>query len=76
MTDEVWQRPEPQSPCRKICVIHPEAGLCVGCLRTAAEIAAWPTMTAETRRQLMEELPARQGQLTRRRGGRAARLGS
>ena len=38
--DEVWSRPEPQSPCRKVCVIHPESGLCIGCLRTIDEIAA------------------------------------
>lgn len=72
--DEVWRRPEPQSPCRKICVIHAESGLCVGCFRTAAEIAAWPSMTPEERRAKMAELPSREGLLARRRGGRAARL--
>lgn len=72
--DEVWTRPEPQSPCRKVCVIHPESGLCIGCLRTAEEIAAWPSMTPEERRARMEELPGREGRLARRRGGRAARV--
>ena len=72
--DEVWTRPEPQSPCRKVCVIQPESGLCIGCLRTTEEIAAWPGMTPEARRAVMAELPAREGRLTRRRGGRAARL--
>lgn len=73
--DEVWARPEPQSPCRKLCVIHPESGLCIGCLRTVEEIAAWPAMTPEERRARMAELPAREGRLARRRGGRAARVG-
>jgi predicted Fe-S protein YdhL (DUF1289 family) len=72
--DEVWSRAEPQSPCRKVCVIHPESRLCIGCLRTGEEIAAWPRMTPEARLALMAELPEREGQLSRRRGGRAARL--
>jgi predicted Fe-S protein YdhL (DUF1289 family) len=73
--DEVWARPEPQSPCRKVCVIHTESGLCIGCLRTREEIAAWPSMTPEERRARMAELPHREGRLrTGRKGGRAARL--
>jgi hypothetical protein len=72
--DEVWSRAEPQSPCKKVCVIHPGSGLCIGCLRTAEEIAAWPRMTADERRERMAELPAREGQLRVRRGGRAARV--
>ncbi len=74
--DEVWSRPEPQSPCKKVCVIHPDSRLCIGCLRTAEEIAAWPGMTPEERRAKMAELPGREGRLARRRGGRAARLGN
>jgi hypothetical protein len=73
---EVWSRPEPQSPCKKVCVIHPDSRLCIGCLRTAEEIAAWPGMTPEERRAKMAELPGREGRLARRRGGRAARLGN
>jgi hypothetical protein len=57
-------------------VIHPDSRLCIGCLRTAEEIAAWPGMTPEERRAKMAELPGREGRLARRRGGRAARLGN
>ncbi len=39
MSDETWSREEIESPCVKVCVIHPGAKLCVGCLRTAEEIA-------------------------------------
>ena len=39
MTDGVWKRDEIESPCVKICVLHPEARICLGCLRTADEIA-------------------------------------
>ncbi|TYO89213.1 DUF1289 domain-containing protein [Oceanicella actignis] len=64
MNDEVWRRDEPQSPCVKVCLIHPGAGLCVGCLRSADEIAAWPRMSDDERRALMAELPARRPRLT------------
>lgn len=29
------------SPCINICRMDPESGLCIGCLRTIGEIAAW-----------------------------------
>ncbi|MFC2967821.1 DUF1289 domain-containing protein [Acidimangrovimonas pyrenivorans] len=75
MNDEVWKRDEIESPCVKICVIHPEARLCVGCHRSVDEIAAWSRMAPETRRQIMAELSARAPLLAKRRGGRAGRRG-
>jgi predicted Fe-S protein YdhL (DUF1289 family) len=74
MTGEVWKREEIASPCVKICVVHPEARICVGCHRTLDEIAAWSRMTAETRAAIMAELPSRASLLKQRRGGRSARL--
>lgn len=74
MSDEVWRREEIESPCVKVCVIHPESRLCTGCLRTIDEIGAWSRMTREDRRAVMEQLEARRPLLTKRRGGRAARL--
>lgn len=74
MSDDIWKRDEIESPCVKICVIHPETRICTGCLRTIDEIGAWSRMSPEARRLIMGELPARQGQLAKRRGGRAARL--
>jgi predicted Fe-S protein YdhL (DUF1289 family) len=74
MTDEIWSRDEIASPCVKICVIHPAAGLCIGCLRSRDEIAAWSRMRPETRAAVMAELPARAPLLKRRRGARAARV--
>lgn len=73
-TDDIWARAEPESPCIKICVIHAESRLCTGCLRSIDEIGAWSRMTPEVRREIMAELPNRAGQITKRRGGRAARL--
>jgi predicted Fe-S protein YdhL (DUF1289 family) len=76
MSDEVWRRDEIESPCVKVCVVHPATGLCLGCHRTMDEIAGWGGMSPEARRAVMATLPAR-AEATRpvRRGGRAARRG-
>ncbi len=74
MSDEVWNREEIESPCVKVCVLHPEAGICLGCYRTRAEIAGWSRLTREARRAVMEDLPDRKSLLPGRRGGRKARL--
>lgn len=73
-TDKIWRRSEIESPCVKICVIEPKSRLCTGCLRTIDEIGSWSQMTPEIRAEIMAELPDRKGQLSQRRGGRAARL--
>ncbi len=75
MKDEVWRRDEIESPCVQICVIHPEARICAGCLRSIAEITRWSQMPAEERQAIMQDLPNRRGHLKKRRGGRAARQG-
>ena len=46
------------SPCVGICSLD-DAGLCVGCRRTALEIAAWTKMDDEQRLRVMELLPSR-----------------
>ncbi|KUF09033.1 DUF1289 domain-containing protein [Pseudoponticoccus marisrubri] len=74
MTDEIWKRDEIESPCIKVCVVHPEARICTGCLRSLDEIAGWSRMSPEARRAVMQDLPGRQDLLRQRRGGRAARL--
>lgn len=73
-SDSIWKREEIDSPCVKTCVVHPEARLCVGCLRTIEEITGWSRMTHEERREIMTALPERAPRLARRRGGRTARL--
>jgi len=74
MTDPIWQRDEIESPCIKICVIHPETRLCTGCLRSIDEIGAWSRLSPDARRAVMDDLPTRADQFKVRRGGRAARL--
>ncbi len=70
----VWTRDEIESPCIKICVVHPEARICTGCYRSIDEIGRWSKMDPEERREIMAALPDRASMLTKRRGGRAARL--
>ncbi|PTX55574.1 hypothetical protein C8N43_0213 [Litoreibacter ponti] len=75
MSSEIWQRDEVQSPCVKICVVHPAERICTGCLRTIDEIGAWSRMSNDARAALLEELPSRAARLKVRRGGRKARMG-
>lgn len=74
MVDEIWKRDEVESPCIKICVVHPESRLCTGCLRSIDEIGRWSRMTADERRAVMDALPDRAGSFSKRRGGRAGRM--
>lgn len=57
--DEVWKRDEIDSPCIKVCVLHPGVKLCMGCYRTGDEIARWSRMAPDERRSIMAELSAR-----------------
>ena len=72
--ETVWTRNEIESPCVKICLVHPEARICTGCFRTPEEISIWSILSPEARRAVMEELPNRASLVSKRRGGRAARL--
>jgi predicted Fe-S protein YdhL (DUF1289 family) len=74
MTDDVWKRDEIESPCIKICVVHPETRLCTGCARSIDEITAWARLSPDARRAIMADLPNRTAAPKIRRGGRAGRL--
>ena len=74
MSNDVWRRSEIESPCVRICVVHPDTRMCTGCARTIDEIGAWSVMSAEERRRIMDELPTREAAPKKRRGGRSARL--
>ncbi|MDP6191694.1 MAG: DUF1289 domain-containing protein [Paracoccaceae bacterium] len=74
MNSEVWARNEIESPCVKICVIHPSERLCTGCHRTIEEISAWSRLSQIERDKIINELPERASKLKKRRGGRAARI--
>ena len=74
MSDDVWTRDEAESPCIKLCSIHPEERICIGCLRSIEEITSWSRMSPELRREIMDALPTRAPRLRKRRGGRASRV--
>jgi uncharacterized protein len=59
MTDDIRKRSEIETPCVRICQLHPEAHICIGCFRSLAEIGAWSQMSPGERRRLMAELPSR-----------------
>ncbi|TCO69799.1 DUF1289 domain-containing protein [Rhodovulum euryhalinum] len=48
-----------ETPCTRVCTVDRDSRLCVGCLRSIDEIAAWTRMSPEDRRRVMAELPAR-----------------
>ncbi len=65
------------SPCVSVCTLDAATGYCLGCLRTAAEIAAWRELDFDQRLALLERLRARRRELglpvrDRRRRRRAA----
>ncbi len=74
MKHDVWERDEIESPCVKMCVVHPEERLCVGCFRTMEEIAVWSRLSPAERTAIMADLPDRAPRLAKRRGGRIGRL--
>ncbi|MCA8867562.1 MAG: DUF1289 domain-containing protein [Rhodobacteraceae bacterium] len=74
MKDDIWKRDEIDSPCQKICVIHPDARICIGCNRSLDEIARWSNMKPDERQDILAALPARTPLLRARRRGRAQKL--
>ncbi|HEV2219238.1 MAG TPA: DUF1289 domain-containing protein [Casimicrobiaceae bacterium] len=40
------------SPCISVCRMDDATGLCIGCLRTLDEIAAWGTLDDDARREV------------------------
>lgn len=73
-TEEVWRRNEVESPCVKLCVIHPEERICVGCMRSIDEISHWSRLSPAARAEIIKDLPNRKPRLVKRRGGRVGRL--
>ncbi|GCB06055.1 DUF1289 domain-containing protein [Ralstonia sp. SET104] len=47
------------SPCINVCKMNEARGLCIGCMRTIDEIAAWSTMSDAARLAVWKTLPER-----------------
>ena len=69
--DNLWKRDEIDSPCVKLCSIHPAERICVGCYRSMEEIGAWSSLSSEVRLEIMAKLPSRASRIQKRRGGRS-----
>ena len=52
------------SPCVSICQMDPLEGVCFGCFRTRAEIAAWRTMDQDDQLALLDILRDRRATVT------------
>jgi predicted Fe-S protein YdhL (DUF1289 family) len=48
-----------ETPCIKLCTVDPVSRTCLGCGRTLEEIGRWLAYSADERRRIMQELPAR-----------------
>ncbi|KJK04456.1 Fe-S protein [Burkholderiaceae bacterium 26] len=54
------ERAQPvSSPCISVCKMDEAHGLCIGCMRTIDEIAAWSTMNDTARLAVWKTLPER-----------------
>ena len=47
------------SPCVSLCLMHPGAGWCDGCLRTLPEIGGWSRASDEEKRLVWSQIPER-----------------
>jgi uncharacterized protein len=47
------------SPCIGVCTLDPAERICIGCLRTADEIARWPYATPAEQVQIVLQLRVR-----------------
>jgi len=54
------------SPCISVCRMDDATGLCVGCLRTIDEIAAWSVLDDAGRRSVLAAIDARRARLAAR----------
>ena len=50
---------EVASPCIQVCRVDEMTGLCTGCARTLAEIAAWGELSAPEKARIVASLPHR-----------------
>jgi predicted Fe-S protein YdhL (DUF1289 family) len=48
-----------ETPCDRVCVVHPTLGLCIGCGRSLDEIGHWIDFAPAERARIMAQLPSR-----------------
>jgi len=53
-----------ETPCNRVCALHPVSGLCMGCGRSVEEIAGWIGFDDKERSAIMMRLPMRLAAMT------------
>jgi uncharacterized protein len=53
-----------ETPCNRVCTLHPISGLCTGCGRSLEEIAGWVGFDDKEREAIMMRLPRRLAAMT------------
>ena len=48
-----------KSPCINICTLDNKSNLCIGCLRTSAEIANWVYLSVSEKNEVILEIKSR-----------------
>jgi predicted Fe-S protein YdhL (DUF1289 family) len=54
------------SPCTKVCTLHPRVPICTGCGRNLTEIATWSSLSTPERLTLMDVVRERLAKLQAR----------
>ena len=52
-----------ETPCKKVCAVDGQTGLCLGCGRSLREIGGWTTFSDEDRSRIMTQLDERMNHL-------------
>mgnify|MGYP001159491331 CR=1 FL=1 len=52
-----------KSPCKKICELDINTGLCKGCLRNRSEISGWITMSEIEKKNVIKKLNLRKSSI-------------
>lgn len=58
MSDDLDLEPA-DSPCKLVCSMEKDSGLCFGCGRSADEIAQWTLLSDDARAEILADLPRR-----------------
>ena len=75
MADKNYGKSKMESPCKNVCLIHPDNKLCIGCFRSITEIANWSKYTHSQKSKINSELNERASVFkNKRKGGRKRRL--
>lgn len=70
MSNTAQKLAEFESPCTKVCVIHPAARMRTGCLRSIRKIKNWLQFKPPKHRAVMENPPSGKARIAQRQASR------